>query len=567
MQSTTTPTTTRESLTTAPATTSSAPATTAPTLPETTEQCPSSTPSSTTGAPAAGATGLPGGPGATLVISGHGWGHGMGMSQWGAYAYAQHGWSAAKILAHYYPGTTLGVDPPADVRILLFQGRGRIRIGAAVPWRVTDAQGASLQLPAGSRVLSRALVVSGHRLVSPLTVSAGAQPLEAGKRHYRGTLEILVNAGTLEVINDVGLESYLEGVVGSEMPASWPLAALEAQAIAARSYALSQLETVVTASPYELFSDSRSQSYGGVEAESPPVKQAVAATAHEVLLYQGKVATTFFSASSGGETVSAAEVLGKQIPYLVSIPDPYDTVSPYHNWGPVLISAEAAGAALGLGGPLLDLSTSTGPSEHVETATVVGPAGAQTLSGTEVAADLGLKSTWFDVRWLALDPPAGPLPYGTHFDLTGSVHGFAAALVEERLAGGSWSTVADVPAGQDFSVPQVASASARYRLVAGTVQASPLNISVVPLLTVATPSDAQLNGSLSPALTGTLVSLERLEGATWQTVSETRTSPLGAFAFTGSLAAGSYRLHSAAFDGLATANSAPFTAGATQPAG
>jgi SpoIID/LytB domain protein len=490
----------------------------------------------------------------------------MGMSQWGAYAYAQHGWSAAKILAHYYPGTALGVDPPVHVRVLLFQGRGRIRIGAAVPWRVTDAQGTSLLLPAGSRVLSRSLVVSGHQLVSPLTVSAGRQPLEAGKRHYRGKLEILVNGDALEVINVVGLETYLEGVVGSEMPASWPLAALEAQAIAARSYALSQLETVVTASPYDLFSDSRSQSYGGVEAESPPVEEAVAATADEVLLYRGQVATTLFSASSGGVTVSAAEVLGKDIPYLVSIPDPYDTASPYHDWGPVLISAQAAGAALGLGGALLDLSLSPGPSDHVETATVVGPAGPETLSGTEVAADLGLRSTWFDVRWLALDPPAGPLSFGTHFDLTGSVHGFSGAEVEERLAGGAWSTVAAVPGGQDFSLPQVASSSARYRLVAGTIQASALTVEVAPLLSVATLADGDIRGLLRPALAGTLVALERLDGTSWQTVSATRTSPSGAFAFGGALAAGSYRVRSAAADGLAAVTSASFTAGAAPPA-
>ena len=145
------------------------------------------------------------------------------------------------------------------------------------------------------------------------------------------------------------------------MPSTWPNAALEAQAIAARSYALAQIRSVPAASPFDLYADSRSQVYGGINAETPAVTKAVTATRNLVVLFHGKVATTYFSASSGGETMSAAEATGTPVPYLVAVPDPYDTLSPYHDWGPVLLSAADAAKALGLHGGLDDLVSDTRP--------------------------------------------------------------------------------------------------------------------------------------------------------------------------------------------------------------
>ena len=156
------------------------------------------------------------------------------------------------------------------------------------------------------------------------------------------------------------------------MPSTWPEAALEAQAIAARSYALAQIRSVPAASPFDLYADTRSQVYGGIDAETPAVDEGGDGDRrNRVVLYHGKVATTYFSASSGGETMSAAEATGTPVPYLVSVPDPYDTLSPYHDWGPVLLSAADAAKALGLHGGLDDLVTTLDPTGRVASATTV----------------------------------------------------------------------------------------------------------------------------------------------------------------------------------------------------
>ena len=146
-------------------------------------------------------------------------------------------------------------------------------------------------------------------------------------------------------MNVVALESYLQGVVPGEVPSSWPAEALKAQAVAARSYALANL---VKGKPFDLYADVRSQVYGGVASEKPSTSKAVAATAGEVVLYGGKVATTFYFSTSGGKTASAADVFGQSIPYLVSRPDPWDKASPYHRWGPVLLGARTVQSKLGV---------------------------------------------------------------------------------------------------------------------------------------------------------------------------------------------------------------------------
>src|SRR5947199_7071101 len=84
----------------------------------------------------------PAGSGALLVFNGHGWGHGVGMSQYGAYGYAQHGSTYDQILAHYYPGTTLGAAPAKSIRVLLADKKKQVTISAGAPFTVRDGTGA-----------------------------------------------------------------------------------------------------------------------------------------------------------------------------------------------------------------------------------------------------------------------------------------------------------------------------------------------------------------------------------------------------------------------------------------
>src|SRR4029079_4354884 len=115
------------------------------------------------------------------------------------------------------------------------------------------------------------LVVSDRTPTSPLPFSPGGTPLPGGNAAYRGELLVVANGKRLQVVNVLPLESYVLGVVGREMPSNWPAAALEAQSVAPRSYALAEPKTVATARAFDLYSDTRSQVYGGLAAESPSV--------------------------------------------------------------------------------------------------------------------------------------------------------------------------------------------------------------------------------------------------------------------------------------------------------
>src|SRR6476646_3603774 len=115
----------------------------------------------------------PAGSGALFLFSGHGWGHGVGMSQYGAYGYAQHGSTFQQILAHYYPGTTLGAAPVTTIRVLLADKKKVLTIASEVPFTVRDGAGKSVPVDAGTLKLTPALTVAGTKLTAPLRVLPG----------------------------------------------------------------------------------------------------------------------------------------------------------------------------------------------------------------------------------------------------------------------------------------------------------------------------------------------------------------------------------------------------------
>ncbi len=286
----------------------------------------------------------------TYVIRGRGWGHGVGMGQWGAYGQAKRGVRYKKILAHYYRGTKLVEAPMTSVRVLLAEGRRTVSVASEAPFRVMDGKGEIHDLVPGSYSTGTAFAVAldpklpPRALPGPLTFLHGSEPLLLGERPYRGNFQLQRVRGRLQVVNVVGVDPYIRGVVSQEVPDDWPLEVVKAQAVAARSYALAQ-----AAGRSILYSDTRSQVYGGVEAESDVGDKAVAATSRQVLMFDGKVATTFFFSSSGGRTADVEDVFlgGTPIPYLVSVPDPDDKLSPHHRWGPVVLPAPKMARLLG----------------------------------------------------------------------------------------------------------------------------------------------------------------------------------------------------------------------------
>jgi stage II sporulation protein D len=217
-----------------------------------------------------------------------------------------------------------------------------------------------------------------------------------GQAPAGAVVRVLIGA----TVHKVPLERYVRGVVSAEVPAEWPLAALEAQAIASRTYALT---AHAGGSRFDVYSDTRSQVYRGVAAETAQTNAAVAATAGQIVTYAGHPAITYFFADSGGmtEDVQNAWPGSEPQPWLRGVPDPYDTEA-QSRWE-LNVSFTAAAARLqGLvKGRFRGIEVlRRGHSPRILAAAILGTAGNTRVGGAELAARLGLRDTWayFGVR-------------------------------------------------------------------------------------------------------------------------------------------------------------------------
>lgn len=341
----------------------------------------------------------------TFTFEGRGWGHGVGLSQYGARGAALAGWDEQRILSHYYRNTAIEEQAPQRVRVLLRSTSRSVLIRG--PFLARGA-GTDLRVPAGrvrASVEGRNVVLRAQdgreiaRTPGPIILrKAGGVRVRNGR--YRGRVRLAASRpGVLEVVNIVGLEQYLRGVVPGEVPAAWgddAPAAVRAQAIAARTFALA---TRKKRGRFDLFSDVRSQVYRGIGIEDPRTDEAIKKTRGMVITYGGAPIVANFFSTSGGQTASASTIWeGVDQPYLVSVNDPFDRVSPFHRWQePVQISGADLGAALGLGGSVTNLQIlSTGRSPRVMRVEVETEGGARSVvSGPQIRTAAGLRSTWF----------------------------------------------------------------------------------------------------------------------------------------------------------------------------
>lgn len=357
---------------------------------------------------------------ARLVVKGHGFGHGIGMSQYGAMGYAQHGVGYKDILGHYYENTSVVklADTPDAIRVLLQSGK-RVRFGGVVSAgpsgrKLSAASTYSARVSGGRVVLYSA---SGRRLgtyASPLRVAApsgsaltlrgtAANGLRDGR--YRGALELRANGSSVQAINAVGLEDYVRGVVSAESPASWPAEALKAQAVAARSYAVTT-DAGSASDGFTQYADTRSQMYKGVAAELPTTDAAVAATDDEVVAAAGKAVTTYFFSTSGGHTENIEDSFIGALPqtWLKGVDDPYDSVSPRHSWGPFTYSQSRVQAKLkGLvRGSFRGITVlERGASPRIVRAEVNGTAGVTQVTGPQLRQRFGLYDTWASFTYIS----------------------------------------------------------------------------------------------------------------------------------------------------------------------
>jgi len=457
----------------------------------------------------AGAT-APAGAATLFTVTGHGYGHGIGLGQYGALGYAQHGWDWQRIVLHYYPGTVLGQAPSALVageRVLLESSMPAFDFAAGVRITIRDAGGglsAATALQPGSYTLQPGLTAGRWRivdavtglpvlknLVGPVDVSPWGRPLQildtmplgwAGG-HWWGWFRVAPNAaGTaLSLVEDVPMETYLRGVVPSEMPSSWLPQALAAQAVVARSYAYA---TQHPSGAWDVV-DGVGEAYGPVEHWSSATDAAVAATAGQVVLYRGAAATTFYSSSSGGLTdseVGAWDCSGCGTPYLQPVVDPYDSAggNPNHSWRMTPQTPAAIARELGFSRPVVALSPVIGSRSRrvLRLDVVMAGGGTATVDGYAAQQLLGLRSTYFRIAGVTLTGPAS-VPAGHLAVLSGSVWPLprGAVALQRRIGTGPWVTriaALRISADGSFRVTTHPTGIWSYRLVPPGGAASPV---------------------------------------------------------------------------------------------
>jgi stage II sporulation protein D len=369
----------------------------------------------------------------TIRFSGHGFGHGHGMSQWGAYgaaSVAKLSWQS--IISFYYPGTVLSNVGPSTMRVRLDAvGHGALSLptpagltlaGSPLPsaiaglpvtaYRVSPRSAGGVRLDAQSsagwapyRDLASAAVLTNPSRGNIVDV----QKAGGSMRSYRGTIVVNgVSPTSITSVSVLPMETYLRAVVPAEMPASWHPNAVAAQAVAARSYANYSRANPTAGSLADVCDDHYCQTYAGVQAEHPGSDAAVLATAGQTLTFGGQPVLAQFGASSGGWTAAGGR------DYLVAKADPYDgAVSNYaHTWSKNVTAAtiEARWPSIGTYRQLRIL-TRDGHGEwggRVLTAAVDGSAGSVTVSGTNFASIFGLMSEWFVPATTIPAPPVVP---------------------------------------------------------------------------------------------------------------------------------------------------------------
>jgi stage II sporulation protein D len=441
----------------------------------------------------------------TVYIRGGGNGHGIGMSQYGAYGYALHGASYLAILSHYYQGTGMGTTNANQiVRVLISTGRasfsGATAAGGA---RLKSTQTYTVKLLANGRLAI--IAANGKRVGStvapPLTVTGSAPVTVPGHGTYRGQLQFRPDGhGGVQTVDAVALDDYVRGVVADEMPSGWPAQALQAQAVAARTYAIT---TTVSGNGYDLYSDTRSQMYGGVGAETSATDAAVQTTRGQIVTYRGQPAVTYFFASSGGYTENIQNVWpgASPEPWLRGVPDPYDSAGgdPYHQWGEQLSLSAAAGKLGGLvKGALIGITvTEHGVSPRIIRAEVAGTRGTTTVSGGQLQQAFGLLTTNVGFTTITTNASRTRLS-GTVFPARSG----ATYLVQAQRPTG-WQTIARARLSATGSYAHAIPGAGIYRIQLGSLGG--------PAAAAATANTAQLRAGARAQLAA-LLTLQRGAG-------------------------------------------------------
>jgi len=418
----------------------------------------------------------------TYTLWGHGWGHGIGMGQWGAKGLADKGWSLQKITSLYYHGTAIGSSSlPSDVRVGLIQNQNSLSISGNGAFDLVDHTGARRATAASGQTWTIKPITGTNQLAAydptgkisftspvPITVyyeshSTLLKVAQTGYQYKHGRIDLDIDGttGKERAILIVNFEQYLYGL--GEMPASWPAAALQTQAIAGRTYAAEKISRLGQNRPgcnCGMYASTLDQAYVGAAQEVTNWVNAVNSTKGQALTYGGKLIQAYYSASDGGYTENNENVWGgSAVPYLRGVCDPgdYDNgADPHANWT-VQIDGNQMGSDLASGGynvgtvTHIDILAPRGVSGRVRPVIdathggwkITGTTSTARISGGTFQSLLGLQSTMavYNItgeirkKYDALNCTPG-LPNGQAYtwkNLNGTVRGSAQDFPNGRL--------------------------------------------------------------------------------------------------------------------------------------
>ena len=437
----------------------------------------------------------PGPPGKVFTFDGRGYGHGHGMSQWGAYGAvrARHR-SADQVLRFYYPHTSQRTfSTTHKIHVLVSavgaRARGYLEVEPAAGLTVKPKGASPVSLPKKTANHHRitawrlqhdrkhiALRAQAHRHWHTLqsvgrkaTFTDATQTITVDQQYggavaYRGEFVAELESGNFEAVNALPIERYLRGVVAAEMPASWPHEALQAQAVASRSYAWYEMRHP-KASWFDVFGDTRDQAYGGVAAENVRTNRAIKATAGQVLVDSGRQPIfAQFASSDGGWTVAGSQS------YLPAEHDPFDGAvpNPEHSWT-TTVSAAAIQAAYPSVGKLHDLTITRRDGNGAWGGRVLelalhGTGGTVAVTGSSLQFALGLRSPWFR----PVPPPSAPRKLTVDVAHRVLTVGWRAPHSVKGAAAVSGYRVTISPDGRHKTVSSSARRASFRRLAAGT---------------------------------------------------------------------------------------------------
>lgn len=346
----------------------------------------------------------------SFYMTGRGWGHSVGMTQWGAKGMAEKGFKYEDILKYYYTGVDFEVKDTSsqDIRVLLKLSTPQGEFSSSEDYKIVDKTTSETLLQ--SQALSGTtisfeneefIIKNGNKEIRTKNevIVEGASTIAFNGLRYYGVLEVSKgSASTVSIINRVNLEVYLRGVVPHEISPSWPQESIKAQILAARTYSLKRIQP---SNKFDVYDNVTSQVYKGAVGEHTLVNQLIDGTKGQVITYSGKLIDALYSASAGGHTVDAADVWGNHVPYLIGKPDPYDNSKYMQNWWKYSVTVNDLSRYFPEVGTLKKIVVLEMKKERPSKIKVVGDKGEKTLTGTEFRSRVGydkIQSSIFSIE-------------------------------------------------------------------------------------------------------------------------------------------------------------------------